>query len=124
MGDISWIAVLVGTVLSFLTGWAWYSPMLFGPKWAEGSGVEMNSADKMPFDAMGAQLLGLLLMSVFVGSMISAGLLPLLILGAAAFAILAWSGNTFSGKSLYARNVDLGYWAIALVIMIIFHSVL
>ena len=38
---VSWIAVVVGTIVSFLVGWAWYSPKLFGKKWAEGSGVKL-----------------------------------------------------------------------------------
>ena len=31
-----------------MVGWLCYSPLLFGKKWAEGSGVELNKADKMP----------------------------------------------------------------------------
>ncbi len=32
---LSWLAVISGFVLSFLLGWVWYSPGLFGKKWAE-----------------------------------------------------------------------------------------
>ena len=117
--DVSWLAVIVGAVVAFLAGWLWYSPMLFGTKWAEGSGVEMDSADKMPMDAMGAQALGLLLMSWFVGVTAVNNALLTVILGTLAFTVLAWSGNTFSGKSVYARNVDAGYWIVALAIMIV-----
>ena len=123
MTDVSWIGVIVGAVAGFLAGWLWYSPMLFGPKWAEGSGVEMNSADKMPFDAMGAQFLGLLLMSWFVGVTAAAGALLTLILATIAFAVLQWSGNTFSGKTKCARNVDAGYWILALVVMILAQAI-
>jgi len=28
--DINWVAVVVGAVLSYLAGWLWYSPRLFG----------------------------------------------------------------------------------------------
>ena len=41
---VSWLAVIVGAVVSFLVGWLWYSPKLFGPKWAEGVGVKMGTA--------------------------------------------------------------------------------
>jgi hypothetical protein len=37
--NVNWIAVTVGAVLAFLLGWLWYSPKLFGTKWAEGAGV-------------------------------------------------------------------------------------
>lgn len=120
---VSWAGVIVGAVVAFLVGWLWYSPKLFGVKWAEGSGVEMNSADKMPMDAMGAQALGLLLMSWFVGVTAASNALLTVILATVAFAVLQWSGNTFSGKSTYARNVDAGYWIVALAVMIVAQGV-
>ena len=120
---VSWIAVIVGAVLAFVLGWLWYSPMLFGTKWAEGSKVEMNTADKMPMDAMGAQALGLLLMSWFVGVTAAGDALLTVILATIAFAVLQWSGNAFSGKTMYARNVDAGYWIAALAVMIIVQGI-
>ena len=48
LGNINWLAVIVGTVVTFLVGWAWYSPKLFGTRWAEGSGVSLNRPDKLP----------------------------------------------------------------------------
>jgi len=120
---VSWAGVIVGAVVAFLVGWLWYSPKFFGVKWAEGSGVEMNSADKMPMDAMGAQALGLLLMSWFVGVTAASNALLTVILATVAFAVLQWSGNTFSGKSTYARNVDAGYWIVALAVMIVAQGV-
>lgn len=32
--SVNWIAVVLGAVANMLLGWAWYSPMLFGKKWA------------------------------------------------------------------------------------------
>lgn len=127
MGEITmgvgWFAALVGAILAFLVGWLWYSPTLFGTKWAEGSGVEMNTADKMPWDAMAAQFLGLLLMSWFVAVTAANDALLTVILATLAFAVMQWSGNTFGGKSLYARNVDAGYLFAALVVMIIVQGI-
>ena len=123
MGEItngvSWLAVLAGAVLSFLLGYFWYSPTLFGVKWAEGSGVKLNTADKMPMEAMAAQGIGLLLMSWFVGVTANANALYTVILATVAFTVLAYSGGSFSGKSRYARLADAGYWIACLVIMVI-----
>lgn len=116
---VAWLGVIVGAVVAFLVGWAWYSPMLFGTRWAEGSGVKMNTADNMPMAAMGAQALGLLLMSWFVGVTAVNSQLLTVILATVAFSVLQWSGNAFSGKTVYARNVDAGYWIVALVVMIV-----
>ena len=66
ISGVGWAAVFVGAIVSFLVGWLWYSPKLFGPKWAEGVGVKMGDPTEMPKVAMGSQMLGLFLMSWFV----------------------------------------------------------
>lgn len=123
-GGVSWLAVLAGAVLSFLLGWLWYGPKLFGTKWAEGSGIKMNSAGAMPMGAMGSQVLGLLLMSWFVGVTANNNALYTAILATVAFTVLQFSGNSFSGKSQYARLVDAGYWVACLVVMVICQRVI
>jgi hypothetical protein len=127
MGEIttgvSWLAVVVGAVLTFVLGYFWYSPTLFGVKWAEGSGVKLNTADNMPMTAMVTQGVGLLLMSWFVGVTANSNALYTVILATIAFTVLAFSGNAFSGKSSYARLVDAGYWIGSLVIMMICQGV-
>ena len=120
---VSWLGVVLGAIVAFLVGWIWYSPMLFGPKWAEGSGVEMGTANEMPLNAMSAQGLGLLLMSWFVGVTAASNALLTVILATLAFACLQWSGGAFSGKSTYARNVDAGYWIAALAVMIVAQAI-
>ena len=123
MGEItigvSWLAAIAGAVLSFLLGYFWYSPTLFGTKWAEGSGVKLNTADKMPMAAMATQGIGLLLMSWFVGVTAVSSALSTVILATLAFTVLQFSGNSFSGKSSYARLADAGYWVACLIIMIL-----
>ena len=116
---VSWLGVIVGAVVSFLAGWLWYSPKLFGPKWAEGVGVAMGTASEMPVAAMASQMGGLLLMSWFVGVTAASDALLTVILGTVAFAVLAYSGGLFRKNSTYARNTDAGYWIVALVVMII-----
>lgn len=127
MGEItsgvSWTAVLVGAVVAFLMGWLWYSPKLFGEKWAAGSGIKMGSGNTMPMAAMASQVIGLLLMSWFVGVTANSNALYTVILATVAFVVLQFSANSFSGKSDYAKYVDAGYWLASLVIMIICQGV-
>ena len=120
---VSWLAVIVGAVVSFLAGWLWYSPKLFGPKWAEGVGVKMGTAGDMPVGAMVTQVAGLLLMSWFVGVTAASNALATVVLATLAFVVLAYSGGMFARKSPYARNVDAGYWVVSLVIMIICQAI-
>ena len=115
---VSWLGVIVGALVAFLVGWVWYSK-LFGTKWAEGSGVELGSAASMPVGAMIVQVVGLLLMSWFVGVTAVSNALLTVILGTVAFTVLMYSGGIFTNKSAYARNVDAGYWLVSLVIMIV-----
>lgn len=116
---VSWAGVIVGAVVAFLIGWLWYSPKLFGTKWAQGVGVDLGAASEMPMGAMVAQIIGLFLMSWFVGVTAASNLLLTVILGTIAFTVMAYAGGMFGRKSNYARNVDAGYWIISLVIMII-----
>ena len=39
MPEISWIAVIVGAIASFLLGGLWYSPVLFGKAWQRETGL-------------------------------------------------------------------------------------
>lgn len=113
--NVNWLAVIVGTVAAFLLGWLVYSPILFGKKWAEGSGVEMNTADKMPVFAMIAQLIALLALGVTATSdaFITA------ILSILAAALFVTSNGGFCRKSGYAITVDFGYVFAAGIVMII-----
>lgn len=121
--NVSWLAVIIGAVAAFLVGWLWYSPKLFGPKWAEGVGVEMGAASEMPMGAMGLQALGLLLMSWFVSVTAASNLLLTVILATVAFAVLGMSGAMFRKNSDYARNADAGFLIVALVLMIVANGI-
>ncbi len=119
MEGVNWLGVIAGTIVSFLAGWLWYSPKLFGTKWAEGSRVQLGNANEMPVGAMIAQVIGLFLMSWLVGVTMANNEVWTAILATLAFATLAYSGSMFSQKTAYARVVDFGYWIAALVIMVV-----
>ncbi len=122
--NVNWLAVIVGAVLSFLAGWLWYSPILFGKKWAEGSRVELGSADDMPKLAMGAQALALLLISTLIGITAASNALMaaiVAILGIAAFSV---SVGGFVKKNNYAMMVDGGYVIAFGIIMIAVQGIL
>ena len=116
---VSWLGVIIGAVAAFFVGWLWYSPILFGKKWAAGLGLDLGSASEMPMGAMGAQMLGLLLMSWFVGVTAVSNALLTVILATIAFTVLAYAGGMFAKQNDYVRNVNAGYWIVALVVMIL-----
>ncbi len=120
---VSWIAVILGAVGSFLVGWLWYSPMLFGKKWAEGNGIELGTANEMPIGALVTNFVGLFLMSWFVGVTAVSSQMLTVILATLAFTVLAYSGGLFTKKPAYVRLVDGGFWIASLVVMIIFQAI-
>lgn len=120
---VSWLAVVVGTIAAFLLGWLWYSPMLFGKKWAAGNGVEMGIANDMPKFAMITQLIGLFLMSWFVGVTAVESKLLTFILAVFAFGILNFSGSQFAKKPPVVGYTDFGYWIAAGVVMFIAQAI-
>jgi len=53
---IYYLAVLVAAVLSFLLGWLWYSPMLFGKAWMTEMGMTKESMDKAQKEGIGKMM--------------------------------------------------------------------
>ena len=116
---VSWAGVISGAIGAFLLGWLWYSPKLFGPKWAEGVGVQMGDANEMPKAAMFFQLLGLFLVSWLVGVTAVSDALLTIILAVVAFSVMGYAGGLFRKNSAYARGADAGYWVASVVVMVI-----
>lgn len=44
--DINWLAVITATVSTFIVGFFWYSPMLFGNIWMKEMGLEPEKMEK------------------------------------------------------------------------------
>jgi hypothetical protein len=120
---VSWAAVISGAVVAYLVGWLWFSERLFGKGWAEGVGVELGKSNDMPMAAMVMQAVGLFLMSWFVSVTAASNLLMTVILGTLAFTVMAGAGSMFRRNSTYSRNVDGGYWIVALVIMVVCNGI-
>lgn len=116
---VSWIGVIIGAIVALLVAWVWYSPKVFGAKWAEGSGVDLGEARNMPASPLIVQFIGLFLMSWFVGVTAVNNALLTVILATAAFCVMYYANGMFGRRSAYARGVDVGYWIASLAIMII-----
>lgn len=121
---VSWLAVIVGGVVSFILGAFWYSPMLFGKKWAAGHGIEMGTAGDMPKSAMITQALGLLLLSWFVGVTAVDSKLLTFILAVVAVGVLNASGTLFAKKPASVAWIDFGYLIAASVVMFLAQAIL
>ena len=131
LSSVNWLAVIVGAVVAFLVGWLWYSPMLFGKKWAAGNGVELGSASSMPVGAMVTQAIGLLLVALFVGVTealskqvaVSIALFTF-VLAVIAFGVMNASGGLFAKKPTAVVLIDFGYLIVAAIVMFLVQGIL
>jgi hypothetical protein len=125
--NVNWLAVIVGAVLSFILGALWYSPKLFGMKWAEGVGVKLpeGGGNTMPGAApMILQAIGTLLLAWLVGVTAANNALWTIILAAITFMVLQAASGKFTSKSDYAIFTEVGFIAAMVVIMIAVQGIL
>jgi hypothetical protein len=121
--NVNWIAVIVGTILSFLLGWLWYSPKLFGTKWAEGSGVELGAATGMPVAAMVTQLVATFLLAWVVGITAARNALATIVLIVIMLALFIAGNGLFGKKSHYAIGVEAGFIVVMAIVMIVVQGI-
>ena len=118
---------LATAILSFLIGWAWYSPFLFGSLWKKGAGQGEASSEGMlvpmiiHFVLLNIMAYGMrmLLHRVKVANTPGAGAyyglkLALLFVATSLGTVYVYSGNP-AFLTLWA--IDAGYQAVALTVM-------
>jgi hypothetical protein len=122
-GNVNWLAVIVGFVVSFLLGWLWYSPKLFGTKWAAGLGVDLGSASDMPVGAMATQAIGTFLLSWIVGITAGNNALATAILIVVTIVVLMAAGGMYTKKSQTAILIESGFVVSMAVVMIVVQGI-
>ena len=124
LANVNWIAVVVGAVLAFVLGWLWYSPKMFGVKWAEGVGININDGSGPMMSAMIAQVVGTFLLAWVIGITATTDSLALAILIALTIATLIKANGLLTQKSKYAIMVESGFILAMAVVIILTHAVL
>jgi hypothetical protein len=122
--NVNWLAVAIGFVLSFLLGWLWYGPKLFGTKWAEGVGAKPGNAGSMPMAPMILQAIGTFLLAWLVGVTAGNNALATIMLVAITYMVMQAASGKFTGKSGYAIGTEVGYTAAMVVVMIAVQGIL
>tara|TARA_Y100000310_G_C20084205_1_gene535268 strand:- start:141 stop:539 length:399 start_codon:yes stop_codon:yes gene_type:complete len=123
---VNYVSILIASVLSFVVGMLWYSPALFGNKWAKLAGVSMGKAKKKSMGS--SMLLG------FISTLVLAYVFQYLIetlgyIGAAAGATLGFwlwlgflatsliGGVLWEGKSWSLYVLNSAYWLVNLLVI-------
>ena len=121
---VNWIAVIVGAVIAYILGWLWYSPKLFGTKWAEGVGVSLEEPTSPPLAPLITQAIGMFLFAWLVGVTAAHNALLTILLIIVTFIFLVAAAGLFAQKSCYAIGTEVGYIIAMAVIMITCQAIL
>lgn len=120
--NVNWLAVGIGTVASFMLGWAWYSPALFGKQWAAGAGVDLASGSEMPVAALAYQLLATFCLAWLIGITATHDALLTAILIIATIMLFIATNSMFVKKSMVAILIETGFVLAMGALMIIVHA--
>ncbi len=123
MENLNWLAVGAGTIGAFVLGMVWFSPVMFGKGWAEGS-QNIQPPDSPPIAAMIIQFLGTFALALVVGLTETTGALLTAVVAILATACFVSGMDLFSQKTGKATLIDAGYIIAAGVIMIGAHGLL
>lgn len=121
---VSWTAVFAGFVLSYLLGWLWYSPKLFGKKWAEGAGVSTGAAGDFPAAAMLFQALGTFGLAWLFGITAARNAASTILLTVLTVMFLVLANGKFAGKSNAAIAIEAAYVIAMGVVMFVCQGLL
>ena len=121
--NVNWIAVIVSAIVAFLLGWLWYSPKVFGAKWAEGVRLSLDDCSGACVPALVTQAIGTFLLAWVVGITASHNALLTLILIMLTIVILVIAGGLFAKKSANAITIEAAYIIAMVIIMVITHAI-
>ncbi len=126
MTEVSWLAVIVATVLSFVLGGLWYSPRVFGARWAEGCGVDLESEDagKHAAKALSVQFVSTLLLAWVLGAMVDAGEWLMIAVTVSVVAVILISAGLFHRNSHFAAVIEGVFVVVMSAVMVVVHLVL
>ena len=129
--SLSWLSVIIATVVAFLVGWLWYGP-LFGKLWMKLNKIKQSDIKKAKQKGMAKMMILNL-----IGTLITAYVLAYLLLAVGAsgindaltLAFWIWLGfllaTTFLGATLWDNQpwglflLNGAYWLVVLEIMAI-----
>ncbi len=126
MTEASLLAVIVATVLSFVLGGVWYSPRVFGTRWAEGVGIDLESEDagKHAIKALSVQFVSTLLLAWVLGAMVDAGEWLMITATVGVASVILISAGLFHRNSNFAAVIEGVFVVVMAALMIVVHLVL
>ncbi len=121
--QVDWLALILATFASFALGAFWYSPKVFGGKWAQGVVIDLTSEDagRHAAKALSTQFVGVLLLAFVLGWLVGYELWPMVAAVVTSVAFFVASAGFFHRNSLYSIVVESAFVYAMSVIMIVVH---
>ncbi len=126
MTEVSILAIIVATVLGFMLGGVWYSPRVFGTRWAEGVGIDLESEDagKHAVKALSVQFVSTLLLAWVLGAMVDAGEWLMIAATVGVASVILISAGLFHRNSHFAAIIEGVFVVVMATVMVAAHLVL
>lgn len=126
MTEVSLLAVIVATVLSFMLGGLWYSPRVFGARWAKGVGIDLESEDagKHAVKALSVQFVSTLLLAWVLGAMVDASEWLMIAATVGVASVILVSAGLFHRNSHFAAVIEGLFVVVMSTVMVVVHLVL
>ena len=124
LAGVNWLAVGVSTMICFGLGALWYSPKLFGTKWAQGVGIEIGPETKQPMGALIVQFVGTLILAWIIALAHTNGAYSSAVLIVIMGACLLMAGNLFANHDTYSTVVEGAFVVVMALIMVASNYVL
>ncbi len=117
--NVNWLAVGASTIICFMLGALWYSPKMFGVKWAQGVGIKIDDNAKQSVPALVTQFLGTLMFAWVVALAVTNGSIASAVLISITFFFLLIAANLFAEHTVYASVVEGAFVLTMAVIMVV-----
>jgi len=120
---VNWPAVIAGTIAAYVLGMVWFSPIMFGKSWAQGT-HNIQPPASPPILAMIVQFVGIALLAIIVGITETSQAIVAAIVAIFAVALNIAGMDLFSQKSGRATLIDAGYIVASGVLMVLAQALL
>lgn len=124
MNNVNWLAVGVSTVVAFMVCWVWYSPKVFGEKWAAAVGISFDPDMKPPLAPMLAQLTFTFLLAWMVGIAAAHEALLMIILITLMLVFLIASNGLWGKKGHAAIVIEASAVVVMVMLMVVCQALL
>lgn len=122
---VNWLGIVLSAVSSFIIGGLWYSPLLFGKRWAKDAGVTDEQAQNSnKLKIFGLSFIFILVAAVNMGFFLAdpsitfkTGAFYGFLTGFGWVAMAYGVSGLFEFKSWALIGIDAGYWIVILTLM-------